>query len=155
MQKRVDKFLGATSEPAVYFDMLSADRLELLDAGFDLPPVVMKWARAGEDGSTAFSIIDDVSTCQRLLKESNEMIDRLNVVLASPNKIRAVPGVKAAAEAALGLLNGVAQVRMRIGEGLEQTDADLSPQLEQVRSCLLYTSPSPRDVEESRMPSSA
>ena len=25
----------------------------------------------------------------------------------------------------------------------------------QVRSCLLYTSPSPRDVEESRMPSSA
>ena len=25
----------------------------------------------------------------------------------------------------------------------------------QVRNCLLYTSPSPRDVEESRMPSSA
>ena len=24
-----------------------------------------------------------------------------------------------------------------------------------IRSCLLYTSPSPRDVEESRMPSSA
>lgn len=133
MQKRVDKFLGATTDPAVYFDMLSADRLELLDAGYDLPPVVMNWARAGEDGSTAFSIIDDVSTCQRLIKESNDMIDRLNVVLASPNKIRAVPGVKAAAEAALGLLNGVAQVRMRIGEGLEKTDGDLSPQLAQVR----------------------
>ena len=27
--------------------------------------------------------------------------------------------------------------------------------LDYVRSCLLYTSPSPRDVEESRMPSSA
>ena len=27
--------------------------------------------------------------------------------------------------------------------------------IEEVRSCLLYTSPSPRDVEESRMPSSA
>jgi len=26
---------------------------------------------------------------------------------------------------------------------------------EEIRSCLLYTSPSPRDVEESRMPSSA
>ena len=26
---------------------------------------------------------------------------------------------------------------------------------ERVNSCLLYTSPSPRDVEESRMPSSA
>ena len=27
--------------------------------------------------------------------------------------------------------------------------------LEEINSCLLYTSPSPRDVEESRMPSSA
>ena len=27
--------------------------------------------------------------------------------------------------------------------------------MQQVDSCLLYTSPSPRDVEESRMPSSA
>ena len=26
---------------------------------------------------------------------------------------------------------------------------------EEIRDCLLYTSPSPRDVEESRMPSSA
>ena len=30
-----------------------------------------------------------------------------------------------------------------------------SPQTGLVKNCLLYTSPSPRDVEESRMPSSA
>ena len=29
------------------------------------------------------------------------------------------------------------------------------PQIKEVYICLLYTSPSPRDVEESRMPSSA
>ena len=29
------------------------------------------------------------------------------------------------------------------------------PDLEYLKDCLLYTSPSPRDVEESRMPSSA
>ena len=36
--------------------------------------------------------------------------------------------------------------------------ADLQKRLEMTRwpeNCLLYTSPSPRDVEESRMPSSA
>ena len=32
---------------------------------------------------------------------------------------------------------------------------DPSATLAQVKDCLLYTSPSPRDVEESRMPSSA
>ena len=34
-------------------------------------------------------------------------------------------------------------------------DVDASPELDVFEVCLLYTSPSPRDVEESRMPSSA
>ena len=32
---------------------------------------------------------------------------------------------------------------------------DTGVSLQNIRTCLLYTSPSPRDVEESRMPSSA
>ena len=32
---------------------------------------------------------------------------------------------------------------------------ELDPVAEEIGACLLYTSPSPRDVEESRMPSSA
>ena len=34
-------------------------------------------------------------------------------------------------------------------------DGPLGTVMRQIRLCLLYTSPSPRDVEESRMPSSA
>ena len=38
----------------------------------------------------------------------------------------------------------------------QSSDNDLSQRLEQiVYTCLLYTSPSPRDAHESRMPSSA
>ena len=35
------------------------------------------------------------------------------------------------------------------------SDTDVTVALELHKNCLLYTSPSPRDVEESRMPSSA
>ena len=44
-----------------------------------------------------------------------------------------------------------------IAEGLAQRiqTGDIPDILEDKRVCLLYTSPSPRDVEESRMPSSA
>ena len=37
----------------------------------------------------------------------------------------------------------------------EKDDEDLSLLVKNVRSCLLYTSPSPRDRQKSRMPSSA
>ena len=41
--------------------------------------------------------------------------------------------------------------------GFQSPSRDFSefPYLSYLQSCLLYTSPSPRDVEESRMPSSA
>ena len=52
---------------------------------------------------------------------------------------------------------------IRLGKDLDSTGCAALPplgeqrmrQASNVSSCLLYTSPSPRDVEESRMPSSA
>ena len=44
-------------------------------------------------------------------------------------------------------------IKQQLKYTLEETNYD--DQGELYRGCLLYTSPSPRDVEESRMPSSA
>ena len=40
-------------------------------------------------------------------------------------------------------------------EEIKETIDKIDQRLYDIQSCLLYTSPSPRDVEESRMPSSA
>ena len=47
---------------------------------------------------------------------------------------------------------GTAQQVMTLCIGIYEASVELDAQ---TMSCLLYTSPSPRDVEESRMPSSA
>ena len=51
-----------------------------------------------------------------------------------------------------GFSNNVVQILNALGMHFETFDV-LSDM--EIRDCLLYTSPSPRDVEESRMPSSA
>ena len=134
MRERIDKFIGSTKDPGVYFDTLSSDQLELFESGVSLPTLVLRWAREGEDGATAFAVIDDVAMCRRLIKESNEMIERLNAVLSSPNKIRAVPGLKSGAERALGLLNALAMARLKLAHGMDDTSSSLSTQLRQVRA---------------------
>jgi tetratricopeptide (TPR) repeat protein len=134
MRMRLDDFLGQNTDPGVYFDTLSQDQLELFEAGKALPKLVLKWAREGEDGERAFAIIDDVALCRRLIRESNDMIERLNAVLASPNRIRAVPGLRAGAERGLGLLNSVARARIDLGHGLDETGGELSPQLAGIRA---------------------
>ena len=45
--------------------------------------------------------------------------------------------------------------RIRGNIGFDHGTQYFSPKTPGFKSCLLYTSPSPRDVEESRMPSSA
>ncbi len=134
MRDRIDKFIGSTNDPGVYFDTLSSDQLELFESGVSLPTMVLRWAREGEDGATAFAVIDDVAMCRRLIKESNDMIERLNAVLSSPNKIRAVPGLKSGAERALGLLNALAMARLKLAHGMDDTSGSLSTQLRQVRA---------------------
>jgi tetratricopeptide (TPR) repeat protein len=134
MRDRLDTFLGSTTDPAVYFDTLSKEQLELFESGAALPALVLKWAREGDNGETAFAIIDDVALSRRLIKESNEMIERLNAVLGSPNRIRALPALKQGAERGIALLNSTALARRSLGHGMDEVSDDLSPQLAQARA---------------------
>ena len=55
-----------------------------------------------------------------------------------------------------GLFSAYIFLRMAALPGdFERWASELSVPMATVNTCLLYTSPSPRDVEESRMPSSA
>ena len=122
MREKVDAFLGSTSDPAVYYDRLSQEQLEALDSGSALPPLAVQWAREAEDGPSAFAVIDDVNQCRELLKQSNELIEKLNAVLSSPNRVRAFPELKAGEEKVLSLLNRIASARLSLGQGLDDVE---------------------------------
>lgn len=133
LRDRVDKFLKSTSDPKVYFEQLSNDQLELFESGA-LPSVALRWAREGEDGEAALAIIDDIELCRSLIKQSNEIIDKLNAVLTSPNRVRAMPGLKAGSERGLGLLNKVSMARLTLAHGMDDMSASESAQLRQARA---------------------
>ena len=57
--------------------------------------------------------------------------------------------------------DGIIDLRKKLEQAMTSTDSfgrdarSIMNTLNNIKDCLLYTSPSPRDVEESRMPSSA
>ncbi len=135
MRARVDAFLGSTSDPAAYYDKLSKDQLVAFDNGAGLPPLALQWAREAEDGPAAFAVIDDVAQCRELLKESNDIIEKLNAIVSSSNRVRAFPELKAGEEKALGLLNRIALARLSLGQGMDEVDSSsLSGEIGQVRA---------------------
>ncbi|HLM75329.1 MAG TPA: tetratricopeptide repeat protein, partial [Polyangiaceae bacterium] len=122
MRERVDAFLGQTSDPAVYYDKLSEAELNALDNTALLPPLAVQWAREAEDGPSAFAVIDDINQCRELIKQSNDIIEKLTAVLHSPNRVRAFPELKAGEEKALSLLNRIGVARLALGQGMDDVE---------------------------------
>ncbi|MDI3283109.1 tetratricopeptide repeat protein [Polyangium sp. 15x6] len=135
MRARVDAFLGSTSDPAVYYDKLSQEQLDVLDSSSGLPTLAIQWAREAEDGPAAFAVIEGIAQCRELIQQSNDLIEKLNAVVASTNRVRAFPELKAGEEKALGLINRVGLARLSIGQGMDEVESSaLSGEIGQVRA---------------------
>ncbi len=135
MRERVDAFLGSTSDPAVYYDKLSQADLTALDSASLLPALAVQWAREAEDGPLAFAVIDDVNQCREMIKQSNELIEKLNGVLNSPARVRAFAELKAGEEKALSVLNRIGLARLSIGQGMDDAEpGDLTGEIGAVRA---------------------
>ncbi len=135
IRTQIDNFLGATTDPSVYFDKLSRGETAAFDSTTSLPSSAVQWAREEENGPAAAAIVDSLAQCRKLIKQSNEMIRRLSVVMSSSNRVRAFPDLKAGEERALGLVNRVAVARLSIGQGMDEVEpSGLSGEIGQVRA---------------------
>ncbi len=134
MRVKVETFLGSTKDVGVYYEKLSQQQLDTLEQNEALPPLAVRWAREAEDGPAAFAVIDDVNECKTLIKQSNELIEKLSVLTNAANRVRAFPELEAGEERALGLLNQVARARLEIAKGLDDEEKEpVGSELGQVR----------------------
>ncbi|MFO0677625.1 MAG: tetratricopeptide repeat protein [Polyangiaceae bacterium] len=134
LRARVDSFLASTTDVSVYYDKLSQQDLDVLDANEQLPPLAIRWAREEKYGPLAFSVIADVNICRTLIKQSNLLIERFTSVMEASNRVRAFPELLAGEQRATGLLNRIARARLEIARGLDAEESgDLSGEIGEVR----------------------
>jgi len=124
MRMNVDAFLGATNDPAVYYDKLSREQLEVGSTDSQLPPLAVQWAREAEDGPEAFAVLDEVVKTRSLIKQAQSLVEKLGVLTNAPNRIRAFPELKAGEQRALALLNALMRARVTLAEGLDDIESN-------------------------------
>lgn len=134
MRAKVESFLGSTKDVSVYYDKLAQQQLDLLDQSEQLPPIAIRWAREAEDGPLAFAVIDDVNECKTLIRQSNQLIDKLTALTGASNRVHAFPELEAGEETALGLLNRISRARLTVARALDDAEpGDLGGEIGQVR----------------------
>lgn len=135
MRVKLEAFIDSTPEPAVYYEKLSQQQLDLLDQSEQIPPLAIRWARDAEDGPMAFAVIDDVNQCKELIRQSYQLVDKLNIILNATNRVRAFPELQAGEERALALLNRLSKMRLAIAKGLDDEEpSDLQGDIATVRA---------------------
>jgi tetratricopeptide (TPR) repeat protein len=135
MRSKVDTFLGSTNDPAVYYDRLRAEQLEVPGAeSTQLPPLAVQWAREAEDGPEAFAVLDEVVKTRQLIKQAQALVDKLGVLMNAPSRIKAFPELKAGEQRAVGLINALMKARVTLAEGLDDIeDSKLSGEIAAIR----------------------
>jgi tetratricopeptide (TPR) repeat protein len=134
MRAKLEAFIDSNPEPGVYYEKLSQQQLDLLDQSDQIPPLVVRWARDAEDGPMAFAVIDDVNQCKTLIRQSYQLIDKLNIILNATNRVRAFPELQAGEERALALINRLSKMRLQIAKGMDDEEPkDLQGDMAQAR----------------------
>lgn len=135
MRTKLEAFIEATKDPAVYYEKLSQQQLDVLDQNEQIPPTAVRWAREAEDGPMAFAVIDDVNQCKQLIRQSYLLIDKLNIVLNAANRVRAFPELQAGEQQALSLINRLSRTRAMIAKGMDEEEpSELQGEIGQVRA---------------------
>jgi tetratricopeptide (TPR) repeat protein len=131
---KVTEFLKNT-DVNVFYQKLSAQNLDILDQGDQLPSIAIRWAREAEDGPMAFAVIDDLNECKRLLRESQLLVDKLTALTGAANRVRAFPELQAGEETALMLINRIGHAQLEIARGLDDEEpGDLGGEIGDVRA---------------------
>jgi tetratricopeptide (TPR) repeat protein len=130
LQRQVAAFLANHTDPADYYDVLTADRI---DRTSELPEVALDWAREEAAEDRMFAVTDEVAGSRRLVKRSRRLISQLNAVLGSPSRAKMFPTLQAELEKALGLLNQLSLARRQLALGLDDEAGEVGGELASVR----------------------
>jgi tetratricopeptide (TPR) repeat protein len=136
MRAKVDGFIESTKDNVgVYYEKLSEQEMDALAMSDSLPPIAVRWAREWQDGPAAFAVIDDVNECKTLIRQSQQLIEKLYAIANASNRVRAFPELLAGETKALGLINQITKARVDLAKGLDNEESsDVGGEMASVRA---------------------
>ena len=139
------------SEGDLYFDVFNPSNNKKIARVFDGGAKIAK--KAVDAANNAFS-----SWSNKTAKYRSEILEKwCNLIIENSNDLAEIMTLecgKPIKESKGEVLYGASFIKWFAEEG-KRTYGEVIPTTHENKSCLLYTSPSPRDRQKSRMPSSA
>ena len=111
VRRQLDQMLEEHDDPRAYFRSLVRDNMESFDATSFLPPLAQRWASLEGDMDRALSVLADLSQARQLVRETSQLVERLEAALSQPNRVAVFQDLRLQVERATALRNRAARAR--------------------------------------------
>ena len=111
VRRELDDMMNAHADPQAYFRQLVRENMENFDANAFLPPLAQRWANLEGDMARAMSVLSDLAQARRLVRETSELVERLEAALSQPNRVAIFRDLRRQMERTIGLRNRLARQR--------------------------------------------
>ncbi|MBX3272820.1 MAG: tetratricopeptide repeat protein [Sandaracinaceae bacterium] len=111
VRRELDAILEQHTDPHAYFRQLVRENMDSFDATSFLPPLAQRWASLEGNMDRALSVLGDLAQARQLVRETAELIERLDAAISQPNRMVVFQDLRLHAERSTALRNRAARVR--------------------------------------------
>lgn len=126
VRRELDQVIADHSDTASYFREIVRNNIESFDANAFLPAAAVPWSRSEGDMERALSVLSDLSQCRQLLRETQELVQRLDGALRGANRIALYPDLRRERETSVMLRNRLAGLRRDLAGDAEGGSGELA-----------------------------
>ena len=111
------EIVRAQQDPA-YFDNLVGKNLDKFDIGTFIPASATRWVQADPDVARLLTLTSDVGEIERALKDSEQIVAKLERAIQTSSKAGIFPDLAAARTQSIEVMNQLVDVRQKFGARL-------------------------------------
>jgi tetratricopeptide (TPR) repeat protein len=126
ISQQLSQVIAQNQNPEVYFQQLIMSNIQVFDATSFLPPAALQWVRTEGTLEDSMGVVQDLNTCRTMIRESEDLIARLNAAINSPSRAHVFRDLRHAREQVFEVLNRVTQLRAEIGALMDQSSGGVS-----------------------------
>jgi len=120
ISQQLEQMVAQNTDPELYFRQLIISNIQAFDAANFIPPAALAYVRNQGNLDEALSVVSDLNTCRQYIRESEDLIGRLNSALNSPSRAHVFGDLRTAREEVFQIINRTTQLRAIVAAGLDR-----------------------------------
>ncbi len=108
----LDKIIAANENPQKYFAAVTQDNS--FDSGVNIPAVARKWLRDQPEVTRVVGLSSDLSSIHKDIDDAEQLIERLDRVISSPNRVNIFPSLAEQRAKVFDMLDSLLDLRLQL-----------------------------------------